>query len=72
MVDVDVVDGIGDAVAVPGTDQFIVQPNAHEPLDDMPRRLTVYPFGTTRAIASGPLAGSGWRIHARLPLEEPT
>ena len=56
MVDVDVVDGIGDAVAVPGTDQFIVQPNAHEPLDDMPPRLTVYPFGTTRAVASGPLA----------------
>ncbi len=53
-VEVDVGDGIADAVAVPGTDQFIVQP-APTP-DETPHRLMLYPYGTTRVIDRGPIA----------------
>ena len=45
----------------------LMHPNGGHGLTGMQERAAVY--GGTLQV--GPLAGSGWRIHARLPLEEP-
>jgi len=63
-VEVDITDN--GHLARPRTDPLV--PNGGHGLTGMRERTAVY----GGSLQVGPLAGSGWRIHARLPLEEPT
>jgi len=62
-VEVDITDN--GHLARPRTDPLV--PNGGHGLTGMRERTAVY----GGSLQVGPLAGSGWRIHARLPLEEP-